>query len=196
MEFNEKLQELRKQKGMTQEELAQALFVSRAAVSKWESGRGYPAIDSLKAISVYFGVSVDALLSGEEVLNLAQEDSRQQRNRFRELVFGLLDISTVLCAVLPLFCERSDGAVRAVSLWQMRGYLMFAYWAFVLGMILWGIGRLVLRNCQHPLWVSSGDRVALLFHGAGVLLFILSLQPYGAAFLFLLLGMKLYLKKA
>lgn len=51
MEFHEKLQELRKQRGMTQEELATALYVSRTAVSKWESGRGYPSIDSLKAIS-------------------------------------------------------------------------------------------------------------------------------------------------
>lgn len=56
MEFHEKLQELRKQRGMTQEELATALYVSRTAVSKWESGRGYPSIDSLKAISGFFSV--------------------------------------------------------------------------------------------------------------------------------------------
>ena len=54
MEFNEKLQELRKQKGLTQEELAVTLFVSRTAVSKWESGRGYPNIESLKTIAEFF----------------------------------------------------------------------------------------------------------------------------------------------
>ena len=51
MDFNEKLQELRKAKSLTQEELAEAVFVSRTAVSKWESGRGYPSIDSLKELS-------------------------------------------------------------------------------------------------------------------------------------------------
>ena len=51
MELYEKLQQLRKEKGWTQEELAELLYVSRTAISKWESGRGYPSIDSLKAIS-------------------------------------------------------------------------------------------------------------------------------------------------
>ena len=74
MELNEKLQELRKQKGITQEELAEALYVSRTAVSKWESGRGVPSIDSLKAISKYFSVSIDSLLSGEEILEIAGDD--------------------------------------------------------------------------------------------------------------------------
>ena len=59
MEFNEKLKELRSSRGLTQEELAEALFVSRTAISKWESGRGYPSIDSLREISDFFSVTID-----------------------------------------------------------------------------------------------------------------------------------------
>ena len=76
MEFNEKLQQLRKRRDLTQEELADQLYVSRTAVSKWESGRGYPNIDSLKAISKYFSVTIDELLSGDELLTLAEITSR------------------------------------------------------------------------------------------------------------------------
>ena len=78
MEFNEKLQKLRKEKGLTQEELAEALFVSRTAISKWESNRGYPTIDSLKAISKFFSVSIDDLLSGDEILTIAEDTINRQ----------------------------------------------------------------------------------------------------------------------
>ena len=73
LEFHEKLQELRKIRGLTQEELAEALFVSRTAISKWESGRGYPSIDSLKEISRYFSVSIDDLLSGDQLIFIAEK---------------------------------------------------------------------------------------------------------------------------
>ena len=76
MEFNEKLQELRKSRGLTQEELAEALFVSRTAVSKWESGRGYPSIDSLKEISKYFSVTIDELLTGEKLISIAERENK------------------------------------------------------------------------------------------------------------------------
>ena len=69
-ELDRKLQELRKGRSMTQEELAEALFVSRTAVSKWESGRGYPGIDSLKAISRFFSVSIDELICPEGMLSV------------------------------------------------------------------------------------------------------------------------------
>lgn len=54
LEFGEKLYELRKNRRLTQDELAESLYVSRTAISKWESGRGYPSIDSLKEISKFF----------------------------------------------------------------------------------------------------------------------------------------------
>ena len=103
MEFCKKLQELRKAKGLTQEELAESLYVSRTAVSKWESGRGYPNIDSLKAIAKFFGVTIDNLLSGEEFLTIAEEDTRQKENHFRDLVFGLMDCSAAMLFFLPLY---------------------------------------------------------------------------------------------
>ena len=139
MEFNEKLQELRKQKGLTQEALASALFVSRTAVSKWESGRGYPNIDSLKAIAKFFGVSVDELLSGEEALNLAEADTKQKETRIRNRVFGLLDCSMVIFFFLPLFGQTAGGIVQTVSLLgltELQPWLKVCYFAVVVAMIL------------------------------------------------------------
>ena len=116
MEFNEKLQELRKQRGLTQEELAEALYVSRTAISKWESGRGYPNIDSLKAISKFFSVSLDELLSGDELLTIAEEEGKQKEKHLRDLVFGLLDLSVAMFLFLPFFGQRVDDRIQGVSL--------------------------------------------------------------------------------
>ncbi|MDR1735463.1 MAG: helix-turn-helix domain-containing protein [Oscillospiraceae bacterium] len=62
MKFGEKLQRLRKEKGMSQEMLAEALGVSRQAISKWESGQSWPETDKLIALSELFGVSLDSLM--------------------------------------------------------------------------------------------------------------------------------------
>ena len=106
MEFNEKLQQLRKQNNMTQEQLAEKLYVSRAAVSKWESGKGYPNIESLKAISKLFSVSIDDLLSGNELLTLAETENRTNINTIYGLMFGILDLAVLIFFILPLFGER------------------------------------------------------------------------------------------
>ena len=70
MEFNEKLQELRKNKNLTQEQLAEMLFVSRTAISKWESGRGYPSIASLKEISNFLQYPLMIYFQGKKSLLL------------------------------------------------------------------------------------------------------------------------------
>ena len=193
MEFNEKLQELRKQKGLTQEELAEALYVSRAAVSKWESGRGYPNIDSLKEISRFFSVTIDDLLSGSEILTIAEEDQKQKNSLFLDLVFGLLDLSVSMFLFLPLFGQREHDTVYEVSLLALSNiapYLMGAYIAIIAGMILWGILTLALQNCNGKFWVNYKRRISFLLGGSGTLLFIVGMQPYAAALLFIFLCIK------
>lgn len=199
MEFNEKLQELRKQKGMTQEELAQALWVSRTAVSKWESGRGYPSIDSLKQIAKFFSMTIDELLSGDEILTIAEADQQQTKNRYRDLIFGLLDTGVLMFLFLPFFRQSTGGTVQEVSflaLTEPAPYVRASYGILVASIVLFGILTLTLQNSACALWNRSKQTVSLVLNGLGTLLFILSPQPYAAAFLFVFLLIKvLFLAK-
>ena len=65
MTFAENVKMLRKQAGMSQEQLAEKLGVSRQAVTKWETGAGIPDIENIMAISMLFDISIDDLLSNE-----------------------------------------------------------------------------------------------------------------------------------
>jgi len=200
MEFHEKLQELRKQKGITQEQLAAALYVSRTAVSKWESGRGYPNIDSLKAIAKFFSVTVDELLSGDELLGVAEEDTRQKQMQVRDLVFGLLDLSTVMYLFLPFFGQKADSIIQSVSLLALTEkapWLKTSYFMIVMGTVALGIVTLAAQNCRKPLWIRSKYNLSLLCSCVATVLFMISLEPYAAAFSFLFLVIKalLLLKK-
>ena len=102
MEFHEKLQELRKDRGLTQEELAEALYVSRTAISKWESGQSTPEMEKLVKISEIFEISLDELIVGikNEVNNKVEEnktvdESKKSKKRIK-IVFIVLLILAVL----------------------------------------------------------------------------------------------------
>lgn len=196
MEFHEKLQELRKRRGLTQEELAQALYVSRTAISKWESGRGYPGIDSLKAIAAFFAVSIDDLLSGDALLTIAQEEGKRKEKRMRAVVFGLLDCGMGLLLFLPLFGQRSADAVRPVSLLSLTAvqpYGKAAFLALVLLSVLAGIGALALQGSGFSRWEAVREKLSLGLSAAAALLFMLTLQPYAAVFTLGLLTIKVLL---
>ena len=193
MEFNQKLQELRKQKGLTQEELAEKLYVSRTAISKWESGRGYPNIESLRAIAKFFSVTLDELLSSDEVLTIAEEDNKQKEKLFRDLTYGLLDLCVALLLFLPFFANKTEEAVQSVSLIALDGvqpYLKIAYLAVVISMIVMGILALALQNVKTAAWVKSKTTISLILGAIAVLVFIISSQPYAAVFAFALLAIK------
>lgn len=190
MDFQDKLKELRKNRGLTQEELAQALFVSRTAISKWETGKGYPNIDSLKAISKYFCVSLDDLLSTDEIITIAEEDGKQKERHLRNLVFGLLDCSIAMFLFLPFFGQRVDGVIQEVSVLMLTEeeiYIKIPYLIIVFSMTVWGILMLALQDCQVSFWLQKKDKVSLGLGAVGALLFMISRQPYASAYLFLIL---------
>ena len=193
MTLGEKLKKLRTDKELTQEELAEILYVSRTAVSKWESGRGYPNIESLKAISKYFLVSVDDLLSGEELITLAEQEQRQKETHIRDMIFGLLDCGMALLLFLPFFAQNANATIQAVSLLTLTTispYLKILYFAVVIASIILGLLTLVLQNKVVALWSTSRIMLSLILGTVGVVVFIVSRQPYAAAFVFVFLSIK------
>ncbi|MBQ6992741.1 MAG: helix-turn-helix domain-containing protein [Clostridia bacterium] len=98
MKFNDKLIELRKKKGLSQEELGYELNVTRQTISKWELGQTKPEMEKLIEISKYFNISVDELLDEE---NNNQEKIKKQKVGFNWK--PIIIIGIILLAII-LFC--------------------------------------------------------------------------------------------
>ena len=193
MEFGEKLQTLRKQKGLTQEELGAQLFVSRTAISKWELGKGYPNIESLKAIASFFGITVDELLSSEEILSVAEQDGKRKENRLKNLIFALVDISFILLLFLPFFALRGNNTINSVSLLCLKNtqtYIKIVYFALVFSSVLMGVIQLILSSCKSMFLLKSKRKISLVISIIIVVVFSASLQPYASIFAFTFLLIK------
>ena len=193
MEFNEKLQKLRTNENLTQEELAEKLYVSRAAISKWESGRGYPSIDSLKAIAKYFHVTIDELIGSEEIVNLAEQDMKSSNKKYTALICGILDCLTLLLFFLPVFGNGGKTEVESVSLLAMTGvglWLKIIFVAVIGITILNGFCTVIISNFDKPVWNKHRVVTGVILSILGTMLFILSRQPYAGVFYLCILVIK------
>lgn len=94
MTLGEKIRNYRKQAGLTQEQLADKLFVSRQAITKWESDAGTPDINNIQALAQLFNISVDALLKDEEMsLDVIREKidlSQYQRESKLQTIYNVV----------------------------------------------------------------------------------------------------------
>ena len=192
MEFHEKLLELRKSKGLTQEELAEALFVSRTAVSKWESGRGYPGIDSLKEISRFFSVTIDELICPQEMIAAAEDDKKAFARRYVSVLCHILDILTAVLLFLPVFGNGADSPA-SVSLFGLTGiqpWLKIVFIALIGMIILNGLCGVILSRFDRPLWNRHRTVTGLALSVIGVGIFICSRQPYAGIICFSILAVK------
>lgn len=196
MEFSEKLQELRKSRGLTQEELAEVLYVSRTAISKWESGRGYPSIDSLKEISNYFSVSIDDLLSGDKLVSIAEKENKSNIQRICDLLFGIVDLMTITLVILPLYPNTIDGYIYSVNLFaytQTTSLNRLIYWTMFVALILIGGLKVLL----HQMKIEKGQKVitdiSIVLSIVTVMFLAMTREAYAITMAFLLLIIKVLL---
>jgi transcriptional regulator with XRE-family HTH domain len=178
---------------LTQEELAEKLYVSRTAISKWESGRGVPNIDSLKAISKFFSVSIDQLLSGEELLAIAENDRKQKTAYMQDLIFGLTDCGYSLLLLIPLFGQTVNGQTQHVAIFQLtqlQPWLCGLFIANVAIVVALGVLTLALQNCYSVFWNRFKAPASVFLSALSACLFIICRQPYAAELVFLFLMIK------
>ena len=196
MEFHEKLQELRKRRGLTQEELAQALHVSRTAISKWEQGRGYPSIDSLKEISGYFSVTIDELLSGEKLISLAEKENRSNIRGVCETLLGVTDLLSFVLIILPLYPQTADGVVYSVNLWmytETAAYNRTVYWMLFLVLTACGVWKLLQTQLNPEKNGGIVTRLSFFIGTAAVLYLVLAREVYASVLVILLMIIKILL---
>ena len=195
MEFHEKLQELRKSRSLTQEELAEALFVSRTAVSKWESGRGYPGIDSLKEIARFFSVTVDELICPEEIISAAENEKKDFISRYLTLICGVLDILPAILLFIPAF-GNGAGSRETVALSGLTGISSWIRIVFIIVIsltVLNGICAAVISNFDKPVWNRNRLVTGVALTILGSALFLITRQPYAGLIFFAVLVIKGFL---
>lgn len=195
MEFHEKLAELRKSRGLTQEELAEALFVSRTAVSKWESGRGYPSIDSLKEISRFFSVTIDELICPREMITAAEDDKKAEIGRYISVICNTLDILAAVLLFLPVFGNGADSPA-SVSLFQVTGlqnWLKILFAVTISIMTLNGVCGVILSRFDRPAWNKHRLITGMVLSVLSVGIFIGTRQPYAGIICFSILVIKAWL---
>ena len=193
MEFHEKLQELRKNRGLTQEELAEAIFVSRTAVSKWESGRGYPNIDSLKELSSFFSVTIDDLLSSDTLLSIAEKENKSNIQSICDVVFGIIDVCSVMLIVLPLYPNTVNGFIYSVNLFsytQVTSVIRIMYWGMFLALVIVGVIKLLITKTGNIRLNKVMTMASMLI--SSLLIFVLAMTraAYAIIVVFLLLMVK------
>lgn len=200
MNLADRIQSLRKAKGISQEELAEQVGVSRQAVSKWESGQSTPDLEKIVIMSEFFEVTTDYLLKGTE-------PAKDKDEKTRELASRILYIASTALIVIGLMCAFG-GWYERQTMEIVWGSMMIQ----VVGMAGYFIGKL-LSAAKAPFYIPWLNLMGIAFMPVSMMTGALSIlvfrqgwvAPYpsgifhdflfGAAFFALSAGSYVLLKK-
>ena len=198
MELDKRMQELRKSRGLSQEQLAEAAGVSRQAVSKWELGESAPELEKVLALSEFFGVTTDYLLKGSSPAPTPQKRgwNREAIGQVQYVVSAGLMAVGLLTAFGRWYDLQTDSVLWSSMLiqvagvvWYFAGKIVFRQEApFPIKMIDWALGLFL------PCAMAVGFFFARQFRAypTGFIQVAAFAALYGAA----LLVVYLWLKKA
>lgn len=137
MELGQQLKAHRKELGISQDELAEKIFVSRQSISNWENNKTYPDIHTLLLLAETFGVSLDELIKGD-VEEMKEEINAQERSGFNRdtVCFAIFGIVTVL-SIAPLYA--------------FLDYIGCLIWALIVGVAGYFCGRVELYKTMFDI---------------------------------------------
>ena len=193
MEFGKKIQKLRNQNNWTQEQLAEKLYVSRTAVSKWESGKGYPSIDSLKIIAKLFNKTIDELLSSDEIIDIAQKENTSNINKINNLIYGLLDIVSILFIFLPIYAQKTESFIYSVSLIKTNDIniiIKISYIVILSILSLVGLVETIMNFIDNKKIQKIVNVISLIVQIISILFFAISRQTYLTVIIFIMFIIK------
>ncbi len=158
VEFGEKIKQLREEKGMTQQTMADRLYVTRQAVSRWECGARYPDLLTTKKIAEILGVAIDELVSGEELKkNVEQEQvlTTVIPNFVQCIIYLIGTFSYLLMCIFsafslipnPKLAGTVAGIIGALDIATISGYVVH------FSILLAGLCAAV-KNCLSPMKIG------------------------------------------
>lgn len=155
MSIADRIQSLRKEKGISQEELAEQVGVSRQAVSKWESEQSSPEVDKIILLSEYFGVTTDYLLKGKETV------WREEKKKLDLKVFTIVGTFINVIGLIVAFTIweecRQSYAVAIGLIWMAAGCV----WYF-LGLVLGEASETERCRIKRKFWMINIWILALI----------------------------------
>ena len=190
MELSKKIKKIRNDNKLTQEQFAEKMLVSRTAVSKWENGTCYPSIDSLKYMSQTFNISLDKLLSSEEILEIAKTENQSNISKYNSLLFCLLDIVRIIFIFLPLYSYKTNDFVYSVSLFNSNDLgttLKIVFMLIFIIFLVLGIVELIFNFKGNNRLIN---KMSMFLDIISIFVLLFTKQPYVIALMFLIFIIK------
>lgn len=190
LELSKKIKQIRNDNKLTQEQFAEKMLVSRTAVSKWENGTCYPSIDSLKYMSKIFNISLDKLLSSEEILEIAKMENKSNISKYNGLLFCMLDIVRIIFIFLPLYSYKTNDYIYSVSLFNSNDLgtiLKIIFMVIFIMFLILGIIELIFNFKGNNKLLN---KISIFLDVTSIFLLLFTKQPYVIALMFVIFIIK------